>query len=147
VILVDANVLLYAYNASAPQHAWAKAWLGRAFSAPGLVGLSWSAILAFIRIGTNPRAYTAPLSADEACEIVAEWLARPNVVVLEPAARHWTILAALLVATQARGHLVTDVHVAALAIEHGASLCTTDRDFALFERHGLALHDPSGAAG
>lgn len=143
MILVDANVLLYAYNASAPQHRAAKAWLEQSLSGQGLLCLSWSVILAFLRIATNPRAFVAPLAIDEARAIVSEWLGRPQVTVLSPGERHWAILDELVGATQARANLVTDAHVAALAIEHGATLCTTDRDFALFEPHGLRCMRPA----
>jgi hypothetical protein len=146
VNLVDANVLLYAYNSAAPQHAAARAWLEGAFSDPRPVALSWSGILAFVRIATHPRAVVTPLSVVEAAAIVDSWLALPQVVVLEAGARHWAILRGLLEGVQARGNLVTDAHLATLALEHGASLCTTDADFALFERHGLRLVDPRAAA-
>lgn len=143
MILVDANVLLYAYNTVAPQHEVAKGWLENAFSEPAPVCLSWSAILAFIRIGTSPKAFKPPLAVNTAREIVSTWLARPNIVVLEPGERHWAILGSLFEATQARANLITDAHLAALAIEHGASLCTTDSDFARFERHGLRIVRPA----
>jgi len=110
----------------------ARLWLENAFSRPEPVRLAWITILAFLRIGTSPRAFPYPLSPAEAGEIVAEWFARPMVATLEPGERHWSILSHLLTATQARGPLVMDAHLAALAIEHGATLCTTDQDFTRF---------------
>lgn len=132
MILLDTNLLLYAYNASFEQHDRARNWLERAFAAPAPVGLSWATILAFLSIGTNPRAFPQPLGPKEATTIVSEWIVHPTVVVVQPGDRHWEILKKLLLAVQARGPRVMDAHLAALAIESGATLCTTDRDFRLF---------------
>lgn len=143
MILVDANLLLYAYNPSFDRHRRARAWLEGVLSRPDPVCLAWASILAFLRIVTNPRAFEYPLSVEEAVPIVSAWLERPMVAILEPGARHWAVLAELLSRTQVRGPAVMDAHLAALAIEHGAVLCTTDRDFARFP--GLRLLDPLGA--
>ena len=132
MILVDANLLLYAHNTGAPQHGPARRWLESVMSGQELVRLPWVAILAFLRIGTDSRAYPHPLSMDEASGFVKGWLARSNVDILHPTERHWEILEGLLTAAQVKGPLVTDTHFAALAIEHGATLYTTDRDFARF---------------
>ncbi len=132
MIVVDANLLLYAYNPSAPQHPQARSWLEGIFSGTEPVGLPWMSVLAFLRIGTNPRAYPNPLTIAEAVDIVSEWFAQPSVRVLEPSDRHWALLATLLPAAQAKGPLVTDAHLAVLAIEHGALLCSTDGDFSRF---------------
>jgi uncharacterized protein len=132
VILVDANLLLYAYNESFPEHLAARRWLEAVLSRPERVCLAWTVILAFLRIGTNPRAFEHPFSIVEAVEIAATWLTHPSVAVLDPGERHWEILARLLSVSRARGPVVMDAHLAALAIEHGAVLCTTDRDFARF---------------
>jgi toxin-antitoxin system PIN domain toxin len=140
VILLDANLLLYAYNSTFEQHKRAKAWLERALSEPAPVGLPWTTILAFLRVGTNPRAFPNPLGPDEATTIVSSWLAHPMVVIAEPGGRHWEILSSLLRSTQSRGPRVMDAHLAALAIEYGATLCTTDNDFKLFP--GLQLQNP-----
>lgn len=130
--VLDANLLLYAYNTSFEQHQRARTWLARALREPAPIGLPWQTILAFIRIGTHPRAFPHPLNPEQAVGIVADWLAHPTVVVVEPGARHWEILRRLLLTVQARGARVSDAHLAALTIEHGATLCTTDRDFRLF---------------
>ncbi len=132
MIILDVNLLLYAYNSAFPQHAQAKTWLERTLTAPSPVGLPWTTIVAFFRVGTNPRAFPNPLAPDEAIGIVSEWLAHPPVVLVEPGERHWEILQQLLLATKVRGPRMADAHLAALAIEHGATLCTTDRDFQLF---------------
>ncbi len=140
MILLDANLLLYAYNSSSEHHAAAKRWLEEVLSKPQPVRLAWITILAFLRIGTNLRAFPHPLSPTEASEIVSSWLERPMVAVLDPGERHWPILSRLLTTTQARGPLVMDAHMAALAIEHGATLCTTDQDFTRFP--DLRLFNP-----
>lgn len=132
MILADANLLLYAYNADAAGHESSRQWLEASLSSAEPFALSWQTITAFIRISTNIRAFPQPLSIREAIEIVTEWLERPNVTVLQPGARHWEILARLLDEGQVSGALVMDAHLAALAIEHGATLLTTDRDFARF---------------
>ncbi len=143
--LLDANILLHAYNSSADQHDAARRWLEGLFSGPGPVRMAWVTILAFLRISTNPRAFPYPLSPAEASEIVSEWFTRPGFSTLEPGDRHWPILSRLLTTTQSRGPLALDAHLAALAIEHGATLATTDRDFARFP--DLRLIDPLREAG
>ncbi len=140
MILIDANVLLYAYDETSARHAMARAWLESVFSSPEPVGLSWVTLLAFLRIGTDPRAVRRPLSPVEASAIVGSWLQRPNVNVLQPTERHWVVLSRLLTDGQARGPLVMDADLAALAIEHGATLCTVDRDFSRFP--GLDVVNP-----
>jgi hypothetical protein len=132
VILVDANLLLYAYNKRAPQYASARRWLESTLSAPEPARFSWMGLLAFLRLSTDARVFPDPFSMPDATAIVKTWLSRSNVDVLHPTERHWSILQQVLAAGQVRGPLVTDAHLAALAIEHGATLCTTDRDFARF---------------
>ncbi len=134
MILVDANLLLYAYNPSFDRHQPARAWLETILSKPDPVCLAWATILTFLRIATNPRAFEHPLSIEEALPIVSAWLEQPAVTILEPGERHWAILTDLLSQTQVRGPAVMDAHLAALAIEHGAVLCTSDRDFVRFPR-------------
>lgn len=131
--LLDANLLLYAYDASSPHHERARPWLEELLSEPEPVWLPWNSILAFLRIGTNARIVRNPFPIDEAVEIVSEWLGRPNVSILEPGARYWPILSRLLPAAQAKANLVMDAHLAALAIEHGATLLSSDQDFSRFQ--------------
>jgi hypothetical protein len=146
MILVDANVLLYAYHPRAEQHARCRGWVEKAFVGVEPAGLPWATILAFLRIGTNHRAFERPLTIVEATKIVAEWLTLPAVAVVDPGERYWEILGALLVEAQAAGPLVSDAAIAALALENGAALCTTDRDFRRFK--GLRVVDPvSGSVG
>lgn len=132
MMLIDANLLLYAYNPSFDRHERARRWLEGILSHPDPVRFTWITLLAFLRIATNVRAFEHPLTIDEAAAIVSSWLARPMVGIVEPGEQHWRILADLLAATQLRGAAVMDAELAAVAIEQGAILCTTDRDFARF---------------
>jgi toxin-antitoxin system PIN domain toxin len=97
-------------------------------------------ILAFLRIATNPTVFRSPLEPARAFEVASAWLARPNVAIATPSERHWDILRDVAIRGQARGPQLMDAHLAALAIEHGATLVTTDRDFARFT--GLRTLDP-----
>lgn len=140
MILIDANLLLYAYNTSSEHHQAAKTWLQDVLSQPEPIRFSWLTILAFLRITTTPRIFPHALTIREALAIVLEWLSLPNVHTLNPTERHFEILNRLLPTGQASGPLVMDGELAALAIEHGALLCTTDRDFARFA--GVRLFNP-----
>jgi len=140
MILIDANLLLYAYDSRSPRQKGAGAWLEAVFSGGQSVGLAWQSILAFLRIGTHAGILTEPIAVSEAASIVSGWLAQRAVSLLQPTERHWDILSRLLTDGQASGPLVMDAHLAALAIEHGATLCSTDRDFTRFK--GLRLLNP-----
>jgi len=140
VILVDANLLLYAYDATSAHHAAARAWWEDRLSETAPVRLAWATVHAFLRIGTHPRLLRTPFTIAEAAARVDEWLARPMVDLVHPTDRHWPLFQQMLTKGQAGGNLVPDAHLAALAVEHGATLCTTDRDFARFE--GLDWENP-----
>jgi hypothetical protein len=140
MIVVDANLLLYASDTSSVHHQASRQWLENRLSGDEPVGLTWATLLAFLRVGTNPRIRKDAFSIEEATAIAAGWLERPIVTLLNPGERHWEILRNLMTKGQARGPLVTDAHLAALAIEHGAALATTDRDFARFP--GLKFFNP-----
>jgi toxin-antitoxin system PIN domain toxin len=132
VILIDANLLLFAYQPRANEHEASRRWLEATLEGSELIRFAWLTIWAFLRISTNGRVFERPLSGVEARAAVSAWLARPSVGIAEPGERHWTILGELMNRGQASGPLVMDAAIAALAIEHGAILCTTDRDFARF---------------
>lgn len=140
MILLDANVLLYAYYPRAEQHEPARAWLERTLSESQLVRLAWLTIWAFLRISTNQTVFEHPLSAAEAETVVSTWFAQPTVGILEPGERHWEILSNLMREGQTTGPLIMDAVLAAIAIEHGSTLYTTDRDFARFSQ--LKWRDP-----
>jgi uncharacterized protein len=131
-MLVDANVLLYSVDVSSPFHQPAKDWLETALNQPARVGLPWASLLAFQRISTHPRASLSPLSPSAAWSFVADWLDADATWVPAPGERHAEILRDLIVAGDLRGNLVTDAHLAALAIEHGVGVCSADSDFARF---------------
>ncbi len=140
MILVDANLLLYAYHPKAEQHEKSRRWLEAVLSGTDVVGFAWLTLWAFIRISTNPRVFDNPLSASEAADAVSSWLDQPVSTILQPGERHWDILRAVARDGQAVGPLFMDAVLAAIAMEHGATLCTTDRDFARFP--GLKWTNP-----
>jgi toxin-antitoxin system PIN domain toxin len=131
-VIVDANVLLYAVDTSSPFHKPARDWLEGSLNEPARIGLPWASLLAFQRISTHPRASASPLSPSQAWSFVADWLDADAVWVPVPGERHAEIYSDLIVAGDLRGNLVTDAHLAALAIEHGVGVCSTDSDFARF---------------
>lgn len=143
MILVDANLLVYAKFSDVPQHQGARVFLEGALNAPSRVGLPWPSLLAFLRLASNPRIFAEPLSAGDAWMQVCEWLDHPRVWVPEPTPGHAEILGRLLLEGRARGNLVPDAHLAALAIGHGLTLCSTDSDFARFA--GLDWRNPLAA--
>jgi toxin-antitoxin system PIN domain toxin len=144
VILIDANLLLYAYDSASSQHQAARQWIEDVFSGYEPVRMAWVTVLAFLRISTNPRLQAQAFTLLEAVSIVELWFAQPNFALLGPGDRHWGILARLLPEGQARGPLVMDGHLAALAIEHGATLYSIDRDFSRFP--GLKFVNPLATA-
>jgi Predicted nucleic acid-binding protein, contains PIN domain len=140
MIIVDANILLYAYDELSPAHAKARWWLEATFNGEEQVGLGLQTVLAFLRIATNRVVYEHPLTSADALSIVASWLEHPHVRMATPGERHWQILSDVAREGQARGPHLMDAHLAALAIEHGASLATTDRGFGRFS--GLRFNNP-----
>ena len=138
--IVDANVLLYAANRDADDHGPARRWLDAALSSSEAIGFPWAVLLAFLRISTSPAASSVPLTVDEATETLEGWLGAPPALVVEPTPRHLAVLHGLLAAVGTGGNLVTDAHLAALAIEHRAQIVSFDHDFARFP--GLSWHLP-----
>lgn len=132
--LADVNLLLYAVDESSPHHERARRWLEDSLSGPETFAFSWSVLLAFVRLATNPRVFDAPLDLAAALDLVDAWLAQPSVTVIHPTDRHGALLRELLAPLGAAGNLTTDAHLAALAIEHGAELCSGDADFGRFPR-------------
>ena len=140
MILVDANMLLYAEDEQSAKHEAAREWWdGQLSENPG-VCLCWPVISAFIRISTNPRVFTRPLTIEQAADRVSSWLGRPNVRIIQPTSQHWQTLHKLLVQGQAHGNLVSDAHIAAMAIDNGCELDSTDADFSRFR--GLKWRNP-----
>jgi len=132
LILVDANILLYAEDALHSRHRQAREWWDDQLSGTEIVCLCWSVLSAFIRIGTNTRVFEHPLSLEQALTRVQSWLDQPCARIIRPTERHWTVFKQMLTDGQAVANLVTDAHLAALAIEHGCELASTDSDFARF---------------
>ncbi len=138
--LPDVNLLLYAIDEASPRFEQAGPWVQRLFGGTETVALAWAVVLAFVRLTTKPQLMAAPLAVDEALDVVDGWLVRPNVVVVHPTDRHLAILHELLGPLGTGGNLTTDAHLAALSIEHGAQLCSSDADFSRFP--GVRWHDP-----
>jgi hypothetical protein len=140
VIVLDVNILLYAYDSISPHHAKARAWVERALSSEEPVGLPWQTAAAFLRIATNPRIPGERLTLKEAVRVIDQWFEQPNVLLLAPGDGHWSLFRQMAIEGQARGPLITGAQLAALTIEYGGILHTTDRDFARFP--GLRWTNP-----
>lgn len=140
MILIDANLLIYASDQRSEFHQKAKDWLDGQLSGTAPVGLPWESLLAFLRVTTNPRIFARPATMMDAWQQVSAWLERSVVWLPEATERHAQLLAPLLLLPGIRGKLVPDAHLAALAIEHGLILCSTDGDFARFP--GLRWQNP-----
>ena len=140
MILVDANLLIYALDRDSPHHKKARPWLERALSGDTTVGLTWVVILAFLRLVTRPGILRKPLTPEAALAYVDEWTSLPSVEIVLPGERHWPVFLNLVRATGLAGNLTSDAHLAALAIEHGATVCSADADFTRFP--GLSYDNP-----
>jgi uncharacterized protein len=143
VIIVDANLLVYAANRSAPEHEHARPWLDERLNGSVRVGLPWPSLLAFVRMVSNPAVLRNPVLPVEAWHQVEDWLDCDAAWVPLPGTRHTAVLGELLAASFMTSRLVPDAHLAALAIEHGLTLCSTDGDFARFP--GLKWENPLAA--
>jgi hypothetical protein len=140
VIVPDVNLLLYAVDESTPVHTRAVTWWTEVLAGPEPVGLPWVTVLGFVRLSTNSRIFESPLAGEAAVDIVAGWFRAPHVTSVEPGPRHLGIMRELIAETGAAGNLVTDAHLAALAVENGATLVSADHDFARFA--GLDCRNP-----
>lgn len=138
--LVDANLLLYAVNEDAPLHAKARRWLEALLCGSETVGFAWTVLLAFLRLSTRAAVFPRPLAPEESLDLMDSWLSQPCSTVVHPGERHLRILRDLIAPLGTGGNLATDAHLAALAIEHGAELCSCDSDFSRFP--GLRWRNP-----
>ncbi len=139
--IVDINVLIYAINQDAPLHGKMKNWWERAIVEGDTIGLCWIVILGFIRIVTSSRIMPNPLSSEAAIELVNEWLSLSAVEIIHPRDSHWIILKELFGEMGTAANLTTDAHLAALAIDYGAQLYSTDNDFSRYKK--LRWVDPA----
>lgn len=139
-MLVDANLLVYVHDRSSRFHERCREWLEQQLDGPRRVGIPWPSIVAFVRLTTNPRVVAAPLSAQAAWRHVESWFSSPVAWRPVPTERHGQILGRYIVDLELTANLVTDAHLAALAVEHGLELCSNDSDFARFP--GLRWHNP-----
>ena len=138
--IVDVNLLLYAVNASAPQHPAALKWWEGTLNGEEQVGLAWPVLLGFLRLSTRPGLLPRPLKPRQALLVVGAWLAHPMTTIVQPGDAHWSILQRLLEEAGMAGNLTTDAYLAALALEYRATLCSTDADFRRFK--GLERQNP-----
>lgn len=138
--LIDVNVLLHAVNRSAPEHVAARDWLAAALDETEPVAFVWTVTLAFLRLSTHRAVFPRPLDPPQAFDTVERWLGSPAALPLEPTPRHLPLLRGMVERAGTAGNLVADAHLAALALEHGATIVSFDRDFARFE--GLRLFRP-----
>ncbi len=140
MVIPDINLLVFSYNEEAPRHGTAREWWEGLMRGREPVGIPWVVVLGFIRLVTHPAVLEAPLPPKAALARVGQWFAREHVQSLDPGPRHLVILDRLFEATGVGGNLTTDTHLAALAIEHGLTLCSLDGDFARFP--GLRWENP-----
>jgi toxin-antitoxin system PIN domain toxin len=140
VKLTDVNLLVYAYDRASPNHGAAREWLEQRLSGAETFAFAWTVLLAFVRLTTSPRVFANPFSPGEALDHVDSWLGQPCATVLHPGDRHPAPLRELIEPFGTAGNLTTDAHLAALAIEHGAELCSADPDFSRFP--GLRWTNP-----
>ncbi len=140
MILIDANILIYAHVSSFAEHNRARDWLDRQLNAAAPVGLPWASVLAFLRLVTNPRVFEHPEPMGDAWQQVRTWLTAETAWVPQPTERHADLLSEFLTLPGVYGNLVPDAHLAVLAVEHGLTLCSTDGDFARFQ--GLRWFNP-----
>lgn len=138
--LLDVNLLVYAHNAATPQHERARVWFETLLSGTETVALPWHTLLGYVRLTTRPAIMSPPLTPDVALDYVESWLAAPCTIVVHPTARHTAVLRDLILAVGTAGNRASDAHLAAMAIEHGATLCSHDEDFGRFP--GLRWLDP-----
>lgn len=138
--ITDVNLLLYAVDESGHRHDRARSWLEDQLSGSETFAFAWTVLLAFLRLSTNPRVFDHPLEVSEALNLIDQWLSQPPSTVIHPTERHAAVLRELLEPLGTGGNLTTDAHLAALAIEHGAELCSSDSDFSRFS--GLVWIDP-----
>jgi len=143
MILPDANLLIYAYNEASVERKAAHKWLEQVLSNSEAVGFCWQTLTAFLRVSTNKKIFANAYSSDEAIEVIENWLSAPNARLLVPTERHLGIFKRVAAQGQVSGPMLMDAHLAALVIEHGATLATTDRDFRLFD--GLKIINPLAA--
>lgn len=140
--VVDVNVLLYAVNPDAPHHRSSHRWLQDSLNSPGALGLTWAALVGFVRLATHPTIWPDPMDVGAALDLVDTWLTAPGSTVLEPSPRHAVTLRGLLEETGSGANLTTDAHLAAIALDHGAGICSFDLDFERFA--GLRRTSPGG---
>jgi toxin-antitoxin system PIN domain toxin len=138
--ILDVNLLIYAVNRDSPLHTKAKAWLETSLGDAEPLGFSGVVILAFVRLTTRTGLFQKPFTPERAFKLVEEWLEQPGARIVHPGQRHLSIMREILTPLGTAGNLTSDAHLAALAIEQNAQLCSCDNDFARFP--GLRWKNP-----
>lgn len=141
MIVLDTNILVYAYHPQLPQHNVVKTWLESTLNQRSSIGLVWPAISGFVRISTNRRIFETPMTSEAATGYVADLLDYPLVRELHTTDKHWRIFSDLLIDTNSVGDIVADAHIAAIAFEHKASVASCDKDFRRFSDY-VKIIDP-----
>ena len=132
MILTDANILIYSYNELPPEHKAARTWRHKSLADPEPMAFCWISLMAFVRVSTNKKIFTKPYSTDEAFDVIQNWLSTPGSLIISPGHEHLSIVKRLAHESGVYGALLTDAQIAALAIEHGVTLATSDSDFRKF---------------
>jgi len=145
MIMVDVNLLIYAIDSDSPHHKIASSWLERTLNGNELVGLPWIVVLAFLRVSTRAGVLRIPMTVEKAVSYCQEWLDLGSVRLLVPGKKHWPIFRNLVLTVGTAGNLTSDVHLAALALEHGCPLYSVDNDFKRFP--GITHVNPLAASG
>lgn len=141
--LVDANILIYAVNTDSPHHQRVRSWLEEALSGREAVGMAWIVLLAFLRVTTRRGIFERPLTSEQAIAYLDAWMQHPVVEIVQPGPGHWSVLRALVSTAGTAGNLTSDAHLAALALEGGWTLVSTDNDFRRYS--GLTVLNPADA--
>jgi uncharacterized protein len=132
MIILDVNLLIYAYDTTCADHKSARVWVESVFSGDEAIGLPWQTVSAFLRVLTYPGLFGESFTMRQVLAIVDQWIEMPQVRMLLPGEDHWEFFREMLVGGDVRGKLTTDAELAALTIEHGGVLYSADRDFARF---------------
>jgi uncharacterized protein len=132
MMIPDVNLLVYAVDRDSPFHQPARVWLEEALNGTETVGFAWNVVLGFLRLTTRSAVMPNPITIDQSLDLIAAWLAQPPAAIIEPGERHLTLLRDLLSRAGTAGNLTSDAHLAAIALEHGAEVCSTDNDFSRF---------------
>jgi uncharacterized protein len=151
MILVDVNLMIYAVDRDSPHHRIAARWFEKTLNGPDLIGLPWIVILAFLRVATRAGILRKPMAVEDAVAYCQSWVDLDSVRILVPGENHWPVFRNLLLSVGTAGNLTSDVHLAALALEYGCTICSADNDYKRFPGishvNPLAISEATGSGG